>query len=335
MNINGREIGPGQPPYIIAEISCNHGGKLSRALELIDAAKAIGADAVKFQAYQPETITLNSNRPEFFIQDGPWTGMRLWDLYKTTQTPFGWFPAIKAHAAKVGITWFASVFDNGAVDLMVELDAPAIKIASFEIVDIPLIAYAAATLKPLIISTGMASWAEATAAHWATSRAGGSYIFLRCVSGYPTPAHETGLPSYMFGVEGISDHTTGPEIPIAATALGACIIEKHFRLSWHPDTDDSAFSLDEVDFARMIRQVRNTWAAMQLSNKTSEAASRPLRRSLFAVRDIALGDRFTVDNVRSIRPGHGLSPVEIDKVIGKTAARHIERGEPIAWGMIE
>jgi sialic acid synthase SpsE len=313
MNIAGREIGPGQPPYIIAEVSCNHCGELAYALELIYAAKECGADAVKFQAYTADTITIDCSRPEFTVQDGPWKGRNLYQLYEKTQTPFKWFPRIAAEAEKLGITWFAS----------------AIKIASFEIVDIPLIKYAAATGLPLIISTGMASADEKIAAHKAAAP---NYIFLNCTSGYPSPVGEAGL-SQMHGC-GISDHSIGPEIPIAATALGATIIEKHFRLSWHPVTEDTPFSLDEVEFYEMTKHVRNTWAAMQPAEANSEASQRPLRRSLFAVADIAKGETFTSANVRSIRPGHGLPPADIGKVIGKTAAREIARGEPMAWAMV-
>lgn len=336
MNIEGREIGPGHRPYIIAEVSCNHGGELQRALELIDAAKSCGADAVKFQCFEASTITLDCDRPEFLIDDGPWKGERLFDLYSRTCTPFSWFPAIKERAAKAGVTWFASCFDTTSVDLMVELGAPAIKIASFEIVDIPLIRYAAATQKPLIISTGMASPDEVNAAHWAVVEGLGhasDYIFLDCVSGYPTPINEVGLRS-MGGVTGISDHTIHPEVPVAATALGAAIIEKHFRLSWHPDTEDAPFSLDEVDFQNMVESVHMTWLALQDTDVASEQPQRPLRRSLFAVDDIKQGEMFSDLNVRSIRPGHGLRPLDKSKVIGRYAARDIERGEPMTWEMV-
>lgn len=342
MNIAGREIGPNLPPYIIAEVSCNHGGVLSRAIELIDAAKSCGADAVKFQAMEPDKITINCSRPEFTIEDGPWKGKNLYELYARTQTPFEWFPEIAGRAANVGITWFASVFDKTSVDLMVKLGAPALKIASFEIVDIPLIKYAASTDLPLLISTGMATEdevmtaAEAVVAatkRWKVSNA----IMLHCVSGYPTMPAEANLgriKKWAGTRIGISDHSTGIEIPIAATALGACIIEKHFRLSWHPETEDSAFSLDETDFFAMAMSVRTTWAAMQPPVGGAEAAHRPLRRSLFAVEDIRTGEFFTHANVRSIRPGHGLPPVMIEEIIGKFAAGDIERGQPITRAMI-
>lgn len=341
MNIAGREIGPGQPPYIIAEVSCNHGGSLERALEMIWSAKACGADAVKFQATTADTITIDCDRPEFTVADGPWKGRNLYQLYKQTETPFEWFPAIKANAENAGITWFASVFSKKAVDLMVDLDAPAIKIASFEIVDLPLIRYAASMSgKPLIISTGMASGQEINAAAMALEPYGhDQHAMLHCVSEYPCRPDQANLLRLKYGikysfVDGISDHSTGPEIPIAATALGAAIIEKHFRLSWHPDTEDSPFSLDEVDFNDMVKHVRNTWAAMQPVEIDAPAAHRPLRRSLFAVADIPAGQPFTAENVRSIRPGYGFTPAAINLFIGKTAVRDIARGEPMAWEMV-
>lgn len=336
MEIAGRDIGPGQPPYIIAEVSANHGGKIDRALELIDAAKVVGADAVKFQCYSAETITLDCDRPEFTIKDGPWAGRRLYDLYQETQTPLAWFPLLAERAKAVGIAWFASCFDRSSVDLMVQLGAPAIKIASFEIVDTPLIEYAAKTHLPLIISAGMATLPEAQAAHWACVRGhghGSNYMILHCISGYPAPIEESNLQQF-YGVAGISDHTLGIEVPIAATALGAAIIEKHFRLGHHPRTEDSAFSLDRFEFTEMARAVRRTWSAMQDVEKKSEEPQKQLRRSLFVVEPVKAGEAFTEDNVRSIRPGAGLPPGEIAQVIGKKAARDVERGEPMSWELV-
>ncbi len=309
-----------------------------RAIELIDAAKACGADAVKFQAVTAETITLDCDRPEFRIDAGPWAGWNLFELYEKTETPFDWFPYIKARADEIGMTWFASVFDRSAVDLMDRLNAPAIKIASFELVDIPLIKYAAETGRPMILSTGMAGPLAIESALDATKPAPAA--LLHCVSAYPTPASEANLPRlatlrhhFREIPVGISDHG-GSEIPIAATALGASIIEKHFRLRHHPDTEDSPFSLDEEQFAAMTRGVRNTWDAMQARHGTGEESSRPLRRSLFCVADIKEGDLFSETNVRSIRPGHGAPPASIDMFIGKRAARDIARGEPARLDMI-
>ena len=340
MNIAGRQIGPNEPPYIIAEISCNHGGSPKRAHKLLEAAKACGADAVKFQAVEPQKITINCDRPEFTIADGPWKGQNLFKLYSKTKTPFAWFPELKQHADHIGITWLASVFDKTAVDLMVELDAPAIKIASFEIVDTALIQYAAATGKPLIISTGMASYAEVSAA----IKAIGPYKFqehalLHCVSSYPTPVDQANLLRVKYGirhgfVDGISDHSVGPVVPIAAVACGAHIIEKHFQLSYFPDTEDTPFSLDEIDFTHMVRHVKDTWAAMQPAPIEVENSSRPLRRSLFAVADIPKGARFTENNIRSIRPGHGVTPAALPQFLGQRSSREIKRGEPLNFDMI-
>jgi N-acetylneuraminate synthase len=341
MNIAGREIGYRHPPYIIAEISCNHGGSLDRALELIELAKLCGAEAVKFQAVTPETITLNCDRDEFFIWEGPWKGRNLFELYSLTQTPFDWFPKIKEKAEEVGITWFASVFDETSVDLMRELSAPAVKIASFEITDTPLIAYAAGLGVPVILSTGMASGAEINeAARALEPHRFNQHAMLHCVSAYPTPFNEANLLRLKFGVkygfiDGLSDHSSGTLIPIAATALGACIIEKHFRAFHHPETEDSAFSLDDTSFPNMAESVYDTWAAMQPPPEhVAEDVHRALRRSLFAVADIAAGEVFTKETVRSIRPGHGARPSAIDMFLGKSAARDIARGEPMTFEMI-
>ncbi len=332
MKIGDRQIGYLHPPYIIAEASCNHGNSLYRALEMIDAAADCGADAIKFQCYTPDSMTIDSDRPEFIIKGGPWQGQRLYELYAGTQTPHGWFPEIKRRAEDRGIHWFASVFDKAGVELMVSLGAPAMKIASFEITDVDLIRYASGAGKPLLISTGMAS--EADRERVAKTIYGCDWMFLECTSGYPTPFEDVGLQA-LWGSRGISDHTVGDEVPIAATALGASVIEKHFRCWRHPDTEDSAFSMDEDDFASMVRKVRNTWQAMQPRSYRSEEGHRELRRSLFVVEDVAAGEPLNTINVRSIRPGDGLEPRYLDSIIGRKALRNIERGEPLAWDMID
>lgn len=340
MNINGREIGPGQPPYIIAEASCNHGGSLQACFDLIRKAKESGADAIKFQAYTADTITLDSKRPEFTIDDGPWKGKRLHDLYRETETPFQWFPQIKKWADEAGITWFASCFDKTSVDLMVELGAPAIKIASFEIVDIPLIRYAAETGKPIILSTGMASDEEILPAWQEVRKVHEDVALLHCVSGYPTPPEEANLRMLMQGnlpspYVGLSDHTIGDIVPIAATALGAQIIEKHFRLPYLFSYDID-FSMTPFAFLQMTRAVRQAWAAMQPSVSAAEDAHRPYRRSLYAVQDIKAGEQFTEQNVRSIRPGAGMPPSELPEVLKRKAVTNIPRGEPLMpWFVFE
>lgn len=342
MKIGDREIGMEHPPYIIAEISCNHGGSIERAFELIDAAKSAGADAVKFQCYSPHSMTIDSDRSEFIIKDGPWKGQRLYDLYRRTQTPTWWFSRLKERAERNNIHWFASVFDKQGVDLMVELNAPAIKIASFEITDTPLINYASQTGKPLIISTGMASDADIRDAVDALAPAPPrTHAVLNCVSGYPTPIEDADLlrlnllDHMFFNYEvGISDHSIERQVPIAATALGVSIIEKHFKLFWHPETEDAAFSLDEIDFSTMVKDVRATWAAIQPTERHSEDAHIDLRRSLYAVADIAAGDPLTAENVRSIRPAGGLPPKFLNLILGGFAERDIKRGEPLQWDMI-
>lgn len=331
MKIGDREIGFLNPPYIIAEASCNHGGSFDRAMELIDAAANCQADAIKFQCYTADSMTIDSDRPEFVVKDGPWKGMRLHDLYRKTETPPGWFAAIKERAEARGIHWFASVFDNAGVDLMVRLGAPAIKIASFEITDLPLIGYAASTGIPLLISTGMATEEDRLRA---ARTAIGNFVFLECTSGYPTPFEDVGLHA-LWGSRGISDHTIGDEVPIAATALGASVIEKHFRCDWHPETEDSAFSMDTWAFGKMVRKVHNTWTAMQPRSYRSEEGHRELRRSLYVTTDLVAGEVLTRENVRSIRPSGGLEPRFIDDVVGRAARRAIQRGEPLAWDMVD
>lgn len=343
MQIAGRPIGfETRPPYIVAEISSNHGGQLKLALELIRLAAEAGADAVKFQAYEADTITLPARRPEFFIKEGPWKGRYLHDLYAICQTPFRWFPELARCADDNGITWFASVFDRSSIDMLSRLHCPAYKIASFELVDLPLIRHVAATGKPMILSTGMASADEIHEAVLAAEPDKHDLAVLHCVSGYPTPPGEAHLGTLdwlraMYGRDcaiGISDHTTGVEVPIAATALGACIIEKHFK-SRAQKTEDAAFSLAPVAFKGMVQSVRNTWAAMQWPPRTgSEEPQRPLRRSLFAAADIEAGEIFTEANVRSVRPGDGLPPKELENVLGKKAACAIEYGTPLKWDLV-
>lgn len=343
MKIGTREIGPDYPPYIVAEVGANHGGSLSHALRLIELAKASGADAVKFQCYTADTITIDSDRPEFLLTEGPWKGRRLYDLYKQCETPFDWFPRIAEHAKHVGITWFASAFDESAVDVLDKLDCPAIKIASFELVDTPLIAYAANTGRPLILSTGMGTLQEIEQALVYAARGEAEDVaILHCVSGYPTPVEEAGLMALtvlqrIYGNEfpiGISDHTTGTEVPIAATAMGACMIEKHFKAEFGPWTADAMFSITPDSFRYMTYTVRDIWKAMNLDCPDTEAAQRPLRRSLYVVKDLAAGEAFTKENVRSIRPGAGMAPWRLADVLTRSATRAIARGTPLSDEML-
>lgn len=336
MKINDTEIGPGEPPYIIGEISCNHCGSLDKAIALIDAAKYAGASAVKFQCYEPGDLTLDCDKPDFTIQSGPWTGRRLYELYSVAQTPRAWFPPLFNHARFIGIDMFASVFSAAAVDFLEKLGCPAYKIASFEIVDIPLIKYAAKTGKPLIISTGMASDNEIFDAVEAADPKGArrNIAFLSCISGYPSEVSDGNLQQLNFLQQytfrsGISDHTLGWEIPVAATAMGAQIIEKHLCLSRSDPTEDAGFSLEPDEFRDMCKSVRSIWKAMQPSEAKSEESSRQLRRSLYVVEDMKRGDKFTEQNVRSIRPGYGMLPKFLPRVLGKTAICDLERGTPL------
>lgn len=331
MKIAGTEIGRGHRPFIVAEVSCNHNGDIHLATELIKAAKAAGADAVKFQAYEPDTITLDHNGDDFILKSGPWQGMTLYQLYKEAQTPFAWFPALFGMADHVGIPMFASVFDKSSIDMLERIGCPAYKIASMEIVDIPLIKYAAATGKPLIISTGMASEREIMQAIGASKMR--NTVFLACVSSYPASVHDPELARLkrlqeLCEVAGVSDHTITTEIAVAATALGAAVIEKHLML---PDTKthDKDFSMTPDQFRDMVDAVHQTWnsAFGQWQKIELEEDTRPLRRSLYAVADIKKGELLSDDNVRSIRPGYGMPPYLLPRLIGKKrAAVDIPRG---------
>lgn len=332
MDINGRIISTDQPPYVVAEISGNHGGYLPNAINLIKRAKKAGADAVKTQCYDPDSMTLDLNKPDFIVQGGLWHGRTLYDLYTKAHTPPDWHRELYRVARSEGITIFSSVFDKRGVDLLENLDCPVYKIASFEIVDIPLIKYVAQTKKPMIISTGMATDREILDARWASK---GKALFLHCVSSYPTMIGEANLGRpgelrHLLSTEnvGLSDHSLGTTIPIAATVLGTVLIEKHLKLEYHVDTEDSVFSETPESFAEMVKAVQNIWHAMRSQAKTSE--SRQFRRSLYAVKDIAKGECYTEENIRSIRPGYGLSPKMLGSLLGKKSKRSWKRGDPLS-----
>lgn len=342
--IAGRRVGPDAPPYIIAEMSGNHNGDLARALALIDAAKAAGADAVKIQTYTADTITIDHDGPGFTIDGGLWKGRTLHDLYTEAHTPWDWHPAMFEHAARIGVTLFSSPFDPTAVDLLDRLGAPAFKIASFEIIDLPLIRYAAAKGKPMIISTGLASLGEIAEAVAAVRDVGPNPILLlHCTSGYPTPPEDCDLRTIphlaeAFGcLVGLSDHTHGLAAPVAATALGAVAIEKHFTLKRADGGVDSEFSLEAEELTGMVTATRTAWAALGAVDyqlKPSEGRGRDFRRSLYVVADVAPGEILSAANVRSIRPGFGMLPKYLPEVLGKPAARALKRGEPLDWSMI-
>jgi len=343
--IAGRKIGLDRPPYLIAELSGNHNGDIQRAFRLIEAAKAAGADAVKLQTYTADTITIDHNGPGFTIKGGLWHGRKLHELYREAHTPWDWHPALFDHARKVGITCFSSPFDPSAIDFLESLGAPAYKIASFEIVDTPLIRHAAKTGKPLVISTGMAEKAEIDDAVQAAHAAGkGGFALLHCISAYPAPAEEANLariPALAARYDcpiGLSDHTLGTEVAIAAVALGATIVEKHLTLARADGGPDAAFSFEPSEFQTLAKSTRAAHAAIGRADAERVESEKPnmlFRRSLYAVKDVAAGETLTADNVRSIRPGYGLAPKHLPEILGRRARREIKRGTPISIDLVE
>ena len=339
--INGRSIGTDDPPFIIAELSANHNGSLERALKSIDAAQRCGADAVKLQTYTADTMTIDSDASEFMIEGGLWDGYKLYDLYKWAETPYEWHEAMFDHARKRGITLFSTPFDETAVDLLESLNTPAYKIASFEIIDLPLIEYVANTGKPMIISTGMASEAEIEEAV-TTARGAGckDLVLLHCVSSYPAPIDQSNLRQMpelarRFGtLPGLSDHTLGTTASVAAVALGACLIEKHFTLSRADKGPDSEFSLEPDDLERLCTDTHDAWLAMGkagFERQKAEAASKVFRRSIYFVRDLPAGAVVRPEDIRRIRPGYGLAPKHFDELIGRRLIRAVVRGTAASW----
>lgn len=343
--IAGRLIGPERPPFVIAEMSGNHNHDIGRAFALIEAAHAAGADAVKIQTYRPDTITLDHDGPDFRIEGGLWDGYRLYDLYEAAHTPWDWHDKLFQKARDVGITLFSSPFDATAVDLLRDLDAPAYKIASFELVDLPLIEKVAAAGKPMILSTGLANLGEIQQAV-ATVRTAGveEFVLLHCISSYPAPAEDSHLRTLAnmaqtFGVQaGLSDHTAGTAVSVAAVALGATVIEKHMTLARADGGPDAAFSLEPDEFARLTADCRHAWQALgqvHYDIKGAETGNIRFRRSLYVVEDIAAGAPLTTQNIRSIRPGFGLAPKALPKVLGRPARRALTRGTPLAWDCVD
>lgn len=332
-------VGPGQPVYLVAEMSANHGQDYSKAVEIIHAAKEAGANAIKLQTYSADTLTLNCQREEFYITQGPWKGQYMYDLYQSAMMPWEWHADLKAEAQKIGLTIFSAPFDATAVDLLQELDFPALKIASPELIDVDLIRRAAETGKPLIISTGLGTLAEIQEAVNVVKESGNcNLILLKCTSEYPAPyenMHLRTIPHLQqtFGcLAGLSDHSLGVSVPIAAVALGACMIEKHFVLAREDKTADSFFSLTPDEFALMAKSVRE--AEKALGEVSYPAQSSPARRSLYAAEDIAEGEAFTHNNVRNVRPGVGLAPKHLAEIVGRKSRRAIQRGEPLRWDLI-
>lgn len=345
LRIGERLVGPGEPVYVIAEMSANHGQNIDEAIRIIRAMAEAGADAVKLQTYTPDTLTIDCDNEHFRIGGGTvWEGRTLYSLYGEAYTPWEWHARLKQEAEAVGLDFFSTPFDDSAVDFLEKLGVPAYKVASFEVVDPALIRRIARTGKPMIISTGMASLAEIDEALRAARGAGASEIaVLKCTSAYPSPPdamHLRTIPhmAAAFGVPaGLSDHTLGVAVPVAAVSLGACIVEKHFTMSRAVEGPDSSFSLEPQEFRAMVDSIRVAEAALgevHYGASEREEPSRVFRRSLFVVRDMAAGEAFAPENLRSIRPGYGLAPRHLDDVMGRRAARNIERGTPLDWSLV-
>lgn len=346
VTIGRRTVGEGHPVYVIAEVSANHHQDFEQAMKIVRAAKDAGADAIKLQTYTPDTMTIACNRPEFLIGGGTiWDGTTLYELYGQAYTPWEWQPRLKEVANDLGMDLFSTPFDDTAVDFLEKMGVPAHKLASFELVDIPLIQKIARTGKPLIMSTGMSTVEEIKEAV-ATARASGAadIALLKCTSAYPALPEEMNLRtipdlSRRFDVPvGLSDHTMDSAVAVAAVSLGACIIEKHLTLSRSEPGPDSAFSLEPQEFKTMVDAVRVTEKALgtvHFGIEEKEASSRVFRRSLFVVQDVKRGEAFTGENVRSIRPGYGLHTRHLPEVVGQRAACDIERGTPLSWNLIQ
>ncbi|RQL48444.1 pseudaminic acid synthase [Acinetobacter baumannii] len=344
MTINNRDIGTDFPPYVIAELSANHNGRLETALKIIEEAKRCGADAIKLQTYSADTITLNSQNEEFMIRGGLWDGQSLYELYQKAQMPWEWHKPLFDHARALDITIFSSPFDRTAVDLLEDLNAPAYKIASFEAVDLPLIKYVASTGKPMIISTGMADKEEIGEAIQAAYDGGcKELVVLHCVSGYPAPAEDYNLLTMVdmaksFNVPvGLSDHTLDNTTAITSVALGACLIEKHFTLDRNGGGPDDSFSLEPKELQQLCQGAKTAWQALgrvDYGRKSSEQGNAQFRRSLYFVRDLKAGDVIDESSIRSVRPGFGLPPKFYDEILGKKVTQNISLNTPVTMDVI-
>ncbi|WP_313459887.1 pseudaminic acid synthase [Pseudomonas sp.] len=346
-NIGHRRVGPDQPPLVIAEMSGNHNQSLQRALAIVDAAAAAGAHALKLQTYTADTMTLDLAEGEFFIADPDslWAGSSLYELYHKAHTPWAWHQPIFERARQRGLLVFSTPFDASSVDFLQRLDVPAYKIASFENTDLPLIRRVAATGKPMIISTGMASLAELERTVQ-TARAAGcrDLVLLKCTSTYPASPDNSNLLTIphmreLFGCQvGLSDHSMGVGVAVAAVALGATVVEKHFTLDRSEGGVDAAFSLQPEELAALVTETERGWQALgrvHYGATAAEEASRRFRRSLYVVRDMAAGEVFDRDNVRAIRPGSGLAPGHLEAVLGRKARQPLKRGTPLAWSLLD
>tara|TARA_R100001143_G_C3360741_1_gene135398 strand:+ start:3513 stop:4577 length:1065 start_codon:yes stop_codon:yes gene_type:complete len=343
--INGRKIGPEYPPYVIAELSANHNGDIEKAFKTIKTAQDCGADAIKIQTYTADTMTIDCDSEDFIIRGGPWDNYKLYDLYKEAETPYEWHKAIFDYAAQIGITLFSTPFDESAVDLLESLATPAYKIASFEATDLPLIRYAATKKKPLIISTGICSEQEIQEAISSARDAGCEDIaVLHCISSYPAPMSQANLLQIPLirdrfqTIVGLSDHTLGTTAAVAAVALGASIIEKHFTLSRDDKGPDSGFSIEPNELTSLCRDVQDAWLTLggsTFERQIVEQENRKFRRSIYFVKDIKAGETITKEHVRRIRPGLGLAPKFFDEIIGCKVKKNITRGTAATWELID
>ena len=343
--INGRKIGANYPPYVIAELSANHNGKLQKALDTISKAKSCGADAVKLQTYTANTMTIDSDHEDFCIKGGLWDGYKLYDLYQEAETPFEWHKAMFDHARKIGITCFSTPFDETAVDLLEDLNVPAYKVASFEATDLPLIKYIASTKKPLIMSTGMANLEEIEEMIEAARGAGcDDLILLHCISSYPAPVDQCNLLTIpdmrkRLGVQiGLSDHTVTNTASVVASALGATLIEKHFILDRNEKGPDSEFSINPSELTSLCKETKDAWLSLGCvgyERKPAEEANIKFRRSVYFVKDISAGDVITKEHVRRIRPGYGLTPKLEKELIGRKVNKDIVVGTATSWELID
>lgn len=343
--INNREIGQNHPAYIVAEMSANHNQSYEEAVKIVETAKDCGADAIKLQTYTPDTLTIDCDNKFFRIENTIWKGKKLYDLYKESYTPWEWHPKLKNVAEKIGLDFFSTPFDASAVNFLEKLNIPVFKIASFEIVDFPLIHKVAKTGKPIIISTGMAKIEEIEEAVSILKKTGCTELaLLKCTSSYPAKPEYANLRTipHMFKTFnlpiGLSDHTPGIAVPIAAISLGACIVEKHFTLSRKNSAADSSFSLEPQEFKSMVDNIRIAEKALGTVSYTiseSQRAAFNFRKSLFVVEDINAGQKFSLENVRSIRPGDGIHTKYFKKIMGKKAIKNAAKGTPVTWDLVE
>jgi N-acetylneuraminate synthase len=345
IEIGKRLIGSTEEPYIIAELSANHGGSLERAKQTIAAAKLAGAHAVKIQSYTPDTMTIDCSKEDFQIKQGLWKGYSLYQLYSLAQTPYEWHQDIFNHAKKIGITLFSTPFDESAVELLESLDTPAYKLASFEITDIPLIKTIAETKKPILMSTGMATLEEVSEAVEVAKSAGNDKIvLLHCISSYPASLESANLQNIpilreQFNLDvGLSDHTMGATAAAVSIALGAVVIEKHFKLDENENGPDASFSIDQVEMRELVNTSKKVWSALRnstFSRSNEESENIVFRRSIYFVKDKKAGQTVEESDIKRIRPGHGLHPRHYQNVIGKTLLQDVERGDALTVDVID